>query len=111
MDPMNSKVRCSGVSYLRCDSADPWFGKFCITWNLLSQVHVFQNTDGTEQVMQQLMHRDGSGIPFYIWDTASYQGKELDTGFPDPRLLLQWPVTLISLTLDCANVWMFSLHF
>lgn len=31
----------------------------------------------------------GSGIPFYMWDIASYQSKELDTGFPNPRLLLQ----------------------
>lgn len=91
MDPMNSKITQSAASsmlYLRFDSADPCFGKFCITQNILSQVHVFQNTYGTQQVMQQLMHRDGSGIPFYIWDTASYQSKELDTGFPDPRLLL-----------------------
>lgn len=31
----------------------------------------------------------GSGIPFYMWDIASYQSKELDTVFPNPRLLLQ----------------------
>lgn len=52
------------------------------------------------------MHRDGSGIPFYIWDTALYQSKELDTSFPNPRLLLQWPMTDQSdLRLcECMNV-------
>lgn len=93
-----------------------WFSWPLIWWMLhplksLSQVHILQNTYSTQQVMQELMHRDGSGIPFYIWDTASYQSKELDTGFPNPSLLLQWPMTLISLTLDCVNVWMFCLHF
>lgn len=76
-----------------------------------SQVHVLQNTYDTHQVMQELMLGAGSGIPFYMWDTGSYQSKELDTGFPNPRLLLQWPVILISLTLNCVNVWMFCLHF
>lgn len=49
------KIRYSAASstHLRYDSADPWFGRFCITWNLLSAVHVFQNTYGTQQVMQQ----------------------------------------------------------
>lgn len=68
-----------------------------------SQVHILQNTYNSHQVMQELMLGDGSGIPFYMWDTGSYQSKELDSGFPNPRLLLQWPMILITLTLNCAN--------
>lgn len=42
--------------------------------------------------MQELIQRGGSGIPFYMWDIASFQSKELDTGFPKSQATFP-PVT------------------
>lgn len=42
--------------------------------------------------MQELIQRGGSGIPLYMWDIASFQSKELDTGFPKSQATFP-PVT------------------
>lgn len=58
--------------------------------------------------MQELIQRSGSGIPFYMWDIASFQSKELDTGFPKSQATSP-PVTYDSDQSDlklwkCMNV-------
>lgn len=82
-DTLLEKVRSCGVAQLTLDLGDfaPLEGSKSSAHTV---IYIWQSMGNAG-----VNTRGGSGIPFYMWDIASYQSKELDTGFPNPRLLLQ----------------------